>query len=140
MPENTIVSASTNSLRQVELAVQRSREDASTASTSEVPQNNPNSVTNPVSVEVNLSQEAVELSLATSQQVQTNEEADDVQNQNVELTPPVDTDLNAQASDEAEASGQEEPVEEPPAEANQAANQFNESANEALGTFIDVVS
>jgi hypothetical protein len=145
MPENTIVSSSNSILRQLESSDQRSREAVSSASSSEVPEKGITTVSNPVSVEVDISQESVELSLATSQQVRNAEQATESQNQDVAASPAPENAQTPQTvtANEAEIDqGQlQTTVEQAQTDTNVAiSRQFNPSANESLGTVIDVIS
>ncbi|WP_020408495.1 hypothetical protein [Hahella ganghwensis] len=133
MPDNTISGAASATLQQVEASRQREREQAQSetnANTAPVqPQQNASA-----DVEVELSQEARELSLNTAQQ----------------LGAPTQTAENQAATQatQAESAGQaleEEDDEEnarPPARENesQVTRQFERSANESLGTVIDIRS
>ena len=151
MPENTIVSASNNSLRQLDTATQRQREESSTAASNDLPETNVNTASAPVSVEVDLSREAVNLSLDTSQQVRETEQPAESLNEtqvtvttNTSAQEPNGLELRAPETEPAETREQEDANEAASNErtdnARSVAQQFNPSANEALGTVIDIRS
>ncbi len=129
MPDNTIGGTPTATLQQVESNRLREREQSETEVNTNTAQAQPQQNA-PADVEVDLSQEARDLSLSTVEQLAAPNQSAETQTTTVEeaATPP-----------EPETATEDNA---PPARENesQVTRRFDQSANEALGTVIDIRS
>ncbi|MDG9671960.1 hypothetical protein ONV78_29775 [Hahella sp. CR1] len=125
MADNTVNSLATSSLQQLDAG--RSREREQTRQNVDNAQTQARETT--PAVEVELSQEGRELSLANSQQVNASTETERTQG------------AAENAASTANLAETEEDQSPPPREsASQTTRQFDRTANEALGTVIDIRS
>ncbi|MBU6952573.1 hypothetical protein [Hahella sp. HN01] len=125
MADNTVNSLATSSLQQLDAG--RSREREQTRQNVDNAQTQARETT--PAVEVELSQEGRELSLANSQQVNASTETERTQGAAENAAPT------------ANLAETEEDQSPPPREsASQTTRQFDRTANEALGTVIDIRS
>ncbi|OZG73833.1 hypothetical protein BTA51_08530 [Hahella sp. CCB-MM4] len=129
MPDNTIGGPASATLQQLEVSRQREREQAQNETNSNTAQVQPQQNAS-VDVEVELSQEARELSLSTVQQL-------GAPTQTAE-TQAAQTENPGQTLEE---DNEREDTRPPPREnESQVTRQFDRSANESLGTVIDIRS
>jgi len=125
---NTIGETPTATLQQVESSRLRERDQSETAVSTNTAQPQQTALAD---VEVNLSQEARDLSLTTVEQIAAPNQVDETQVTAVNeetATPPAEDEANEATSPPARESE------------SQVTRQFDQSANEALGTVIDIRS